>query len=195
MVTDFYEIKTAATTQPVTLVEAKAWCKITNATEDALITALIVAATEKAEKFTNRVFVTRTITGYLSGLDRSQYEVGYYLELRRAPLGSVTTVKVTEDESLETVSSDDYNVKETGGFPRIVFEEVNESPDRVPYPYQVEFVAGYGAAAAVPEAIKAAIMEAVCYWHSNRGDCGCGEELPGIAKGILREYKIINTFA
>jgi uncharacterized phiE125 gp8 family phage protein len=195
MVTDFYAIKTAATEQPVTLIEAKAWCKITNATEDTLITALIVAATEKAEKFTNRVFITRTFTGHISGLDCSAYERGLFIALRRAPLGSVTTVKVLVDDTLETVSSDDYNVKETGGFPRIIFEEVNESPDLIPYPYQVEFVAGYGAAAAVPEAIKTAIMEAVCYWHSNRGDCGGGEELPGIAKGILREYKIINTFA
>jgi uncharacterized phiE125 gp8 family phage protein len=196
MVTDFYEIETAASEQPVTLVEAKAWCKITNSTEDTLITALIVAATEKAEKFTNRVFITRTITGHISGLDCSQYERGLFIALRRAPLVSVTTVKVLVDDTLETVSSDDYNVKETGGFPRIVFEEVNENPDSLPpYPYQVEFVAGYGAAAAVPEAIKTAIMEAVCYWHSNRGDCGGGEELPGIAKGILREYKIINTFA
>jgi uncharacterized phiE125 gp8 family phage protein len=195
MVTDFYEIKTAASTQPVTLVEQKAWMKITNTTEDALITALIVAATEKAELYTNRVFVTRTFTGYLSGLACSQYEAGLYLELRRAPLGSITTVKVTEDDSLETVSSDDYNVKETGAFPRIVFEEINESPDRVPYPYQVEFVAGYGAAAAVPGAIKTAIMEAVSYWFYNRGDCGSGNELPGIAKGILGEYRILNTFA
>jgi uncharacterized phiE125 gp8 family phage protein len=195
MITDFYEIETAATEQPVTLTEVKAWCKITNTTEDALLTALIKAATEKAEKFTNRVFITRTITGHISGLARSCYEVGVFLTLRRAPLGSVTTVKVLEDDTLATVDSDDYNVKDTGGFPRIVFEEVNESPDRVPYPYQVEFVAGYGAAAAVPDAIKTAIMEAVCYWHSNRGDCGGGDELPGIAKGILREFKIINTFA
>jgi uncharacterized phiE125 gp8 family phage protein len=196
MVTDFYEIKTAATEQPVTLVEVKAWCKITHTTEDDMITALIVSATEKAEKYTNRVFVTRTFTGYLSGLDWScRYEVGPYIELRRAPLGSVTTVKVTEDDSLETVSSDDYNVKETGGFPRIVFEEINDQPDRIPYPYQVEFTAGYGAAAAVPGAIKTAIMETVCYWHQNRGDCGCGNELPGVAMGILGEYKIINTFA
>jgi uncharacterized phiE125 gp8 family phage protein len=196
MITDNYVVKTPATEQPVTLTEVKAWCKITNATEDALITALIKAATEKAEKFTNRVFITRTFTGHISGLDRSPcYEVGVFLTLRRAPLGSVTSVKVLEDDTLETVSSDDYNVKDTGGFPRIVFEEVNDSPDRVPYPYQVEFVAGYGAAAAVPDAIKTAIMEAVCYWHSNRGDCGGGDELPGIAKGILREFKIINTFA
>jgi len=104
-------------------------------------------------------------------------------------------VKVYVSDVLTTVDSDDYNVKDTGGFPRIIFEEVNDRPDSVPYPYQVEFTAGYGVAAAVPSAIKTAIMETVSYWHSNRGDCGGGDELPGIAKGILGEFKISNTFA
>jgi uncharacterized phiE125 gp8 family phage protein len=194
MVTDFYEIKTAATEQPVTLAEAKAWCKITHTAEDDIITDLIVSATEKAETINNRVYITRTFTGYLSGLDWScRYEVGPYIELRRAPLGTVTSVKVYDDETLETVSGDDYNVKETGGFPRIVFSEINESPDRIPYPYQVEFTAGYGAAADVPEVVKTKIKKAVSYCYYNRGDCG-GVDSPAV-ESILKYQKIINTFA
>jgi len=94
-----------------------------------------------------------------------------------------------------TISSDEYNLKEDSGFSRIVFEEVNDSPDRVPYPYQVTFVAGYGANSdAVPAPIKMAINEAVCYWYQNRGDCDGATELPPIAKGILGEYRILNTY-
>jgi len=92
-------------------------------------------------------------------------------------------------------SSDDYNLKPSSGFSKVVFEEVNESPDCVPYPYQVAFTAGYGATAStVPDPIKLAIKQIVAYWYKNRGDCGKGDELPGTAKALLREYRIINTY-
>jgi uncharacterized phiE125 gp8 family phage protein len=190
---DFYEIKTAATEEPVTKAEAKTWCKVTNTTEDDLFTELIVSATAKAELITNRVFITRTFTGYFSGFECSCYS-WRFLTLRRAPLLAVTNIKVMVDESLETISTDDYEVKEESSFSRVIFSEINETPDLIPYPYQVEFTAGYGAAAAVPGPIKTAIKEIVCYWHQNRGDCGEGGELPKLASEILKEYRIVHTF-
>lgn len=191
---DRYDVIIPAAEDPVTLAEAKAWCKITHSSEDALITALITAATQKAEIFTNRVFVERTFTGFFSHLECSKFEKGYYLALRRAPLLSVSAVEVTEDDSQVTVSTDDYNTKETPGFSRIIFEEVNHGPDAIPYPWEVDFTAGYGAAADVPKPIKVAIKAAVCYWHSNKGDCADTKELPGISKQLLSEYRILNTF-
>lgn len=194
MINDRYEIVTPAAEYPVTREEAKAWCKISHTAEDALIDALITAATEKAERITNRVFVERSFTGYFSGLECSKFEKGSYLALRRAPLLAVSVIEVTEDDAQVAVSSDDYNVKETSGFSRIIFEEVNYTPDNVPYPWQVDFTAGYGAAADVPEPIKVAIKAAVCYWYSNKGDCENTGELPGVSKAILKEYRILNTF-
>lgn len=191
---DYYDIVIPPAEEPVTLAEAKAWCKVTHTAEDAIFTALLTAATQKAEKFTNRVFIERTFTGFFAGLECSKFEKGLYLALRRGPLLSVATVKVTVDDAQETASTDDYNVKQTSGFSRVIFSEFSESPDVIPYPWQVDFTAGYGAAADVPEPIKVAIKEAVCYWYSNRGDCAVGEELPGIAKGILSEYRIVNTY-
>jgi len=194
MINDYYEVTTPAATEPVTLIEAKAWCKKTTTDEDALITALIRAATVKAELFTNRVFVERTFTGFFSGLDCSNND-GVYIELRRAPLTSVTSIKVMVDDVQDTVSTDVYDVQEESSFSRIIFSDTsNLDPDLIPYPYEVIFIAGYGAAAAVPDPIKTAIMEIVCNWHQNRGDCGEGDEIPGIAKGILSEYRILNTF-
>ena len=52
MNTDFYEIKTAATELPVTLEEAKDWCRITHTSEDVLIDSLIQAATTSLEAIT-----------------------------------------------------------------------------------------------------------------------------------------------
>lgn len=193
MNSDFYKIKTAASELPVTKVEAKAWCKVTHTSEDDLFNSLIAAATAKAELFTNRVFVQRTFTGSFSGFECSKFD-GVNFTLRRAPFISLTSVKVMVDDVLETISTDDYNMQEEHGFSRIIFTATDESPDDIPYPYQVEFVAGYGAASAVPEPIKTAILETICYWHKNRGDCGEGSEIPGIAKGILGEFRILNTY-
>lgn len=191
---DFYTVTVDPAVQPVTLDEAKLWCKVTHTVDNALITALIVAATQKAELFTNRIFIERTIQGEFAGFECSQHEKGYFIELRRSPVQSVTSVKVYIDDVLTTISADEYNLKSVHGFSRIVFEEVNDNPDYIPYPYQVVFVAGYGLAVAVLEPVKLAIKEAVCYWYQNRGDCACGDELPGTAKAILREYRILNTF-
>lgn len=194
MTSDNYELIVPATENPVTLEDAKAWCKVCHSSEDTLFQALITAATQKAERFTNRVFIERTFTGFFSGLSCSKFEKGLYLELRRAPLISVSSVEATVDDEQETTSTDDYDVKENPGFSRIIFNEVSQSLDLIPYPWQVDFVAGYGAAAAVPEPIKMAIRETVCYWRANRGDCGKGDELPSIAKAILGEYRIVNTY-
>ena len=196
MMLDHYVLSVAPTTLPVLLCDVKSWGRITWDTDDTMLESLMLAATQKAEQFTNRVFIQRTFTGYFECLECPHgYEKGYYLALRRAPIVSVTTVKVYEDDILETISSDDYDLKPTAGFSRIIFSEINNSPDTVPYPYQVEFVAGYGTKTTdVPEPIKLAIKQTVSYWYQNRGDCDCGSEMPGTAKEILGEYRILNTY-
>ena len=197
MIDDFYE-QAAVVTYPVSLAEVKLWCKLSTSTvEDTLLNSLITAATEAAEKYTNRLFISRTVTGYYAFLDgSSDFENGYFITLRRAPVTAVTTVKVYVDDVLTTIEATEYNLKQSnGGFSRIVFEEVNDSPDYGSYPYQVAFTAGYGVATAVPEMIKTAIKETIANWYQNRGDCGSGSELPSIAKGILGAYRISNTFS
>lgn len=188
---DYYEVTTPAGSEPVSLTEAKAWCKVTHTVDDALITALIVAATAKAELYTNRVFEPRTFKGWFAGVECSRYERGAYLALRRAPLLAVSAVTLTVDDAPETVSTDDYTVKPTAGYSRVIFSGMESDPDSdVPYPYQVEFTAGGGA----DETIKVAIKETVAYWYTNRGDCAVDGELPAIAQGILGEYRIVNTY-
>ncbi len=53
-------LKTAPTVEPVTLDEAKLHLKIDGADDNALITSLIIAARDLAERETSRVFITQT---------------------------------------------------------------------------------------------------------------------------------------
>lgn len=192
---DLYEVTTPPAEYPVTLAEAKEACRITHSAEDDLITALIQAATLKLETYTNRIFIERSITGYFQSLACSKWEKNLFLMIRRAPLISVDTVEVTENDAQTSVTTDEYDVKVTAAFPRIIFNgEGSYSPDRIPYPWQVEFQAGYGAAADVPEAIKLIIMQFVCFLYRNRGDCADAPAMPQTVKAFADEYRILNTF-
>lgn len=192
---DYYIITTPAVEYPITLAEAKAACRITTTAEDDLISALIIAATAKLEEYTNRVFVERSFTGFFECLECSKFEKGYFLAIRRAPLQSVSSVELTENEILAAVSSDYYDLKETPSFARIVFNgEGSFSPDRIPYPWQVDFVAGHGDAVDVPELIKMAIKQYVCFLYRNRGDCADAPGMPDTVKAIADEWRIVNTY-
>jgi hypothetical protein len=64
------QIEKPASAQPVTLEEAKTFLRVTLTDDDLLITALIEAATESAESFTNRSFC---IKGFRQSLDSFPY--------------------------------------------------------------------------------------------------------------------------
>jgi len=51
-----------AVTEPVTLQEAKDWCRIDVADDDSLITSLITAARIMCENYANLSFIKRTVT-------------------------------------------------------------------------------------------------------------------------------------
>lgn len=181
---DYYEITTPVTVEPVLLADAKSWCRITHSSEDALITSLIKTATLQLEHYTNRAFSTRTMTGYFSGLDVSRYEDGPYLTLRRCPLLSLTSLKCGG----VVAGSGTYEVRETPGFSRVVFNEVPEYDGDAVYPFEAVFTAGY---TTVPEDIKTAIKQYVCLLFSARGDC---DILPKYIKTIVAHYRTLNTF-
>jgi len=101
------KIITAAAAYPVTVAEAKVWCKITDpgyTSEDNLITMLVAAMTEYAEHLTGRAFVERTLE-----LNLDCFE--YCIELPYAPLIGIDSIKYTDiNDAEQTVTSTDYEV-------------------------------------------------------------------------------------
>ena len=196
---DYYDITVVATEEPVTLTEAKTWVRRGAVTaDDTLLTSLISAVTASDEKYCNRVFVTRTFEGFFDSLCASRYESVPFIQVRRAPIGAISSVEVMSSDSWTAFT--DYILKETGGFPRILFPNgiTDASPDSdVAYPLKVTFTAGYGAASAVPEDIKTAIKAHIAFLYENRGDTISEGSLgmPLEAKAIYNgKYQIINTF-
>ena len=192
------DIEVVPSGDPVTLVEAKAWLRMRTTADDALITALITAATLFGEKFCNRVFVEREYFGFFDGLRRSNQEFYQFVMIRRAPLASIESVAVYSGGSYSAFT--DYVLKETNGFSRLIFENclVDGDPDaNAVYPLKVGFKAGYGNVAAVPEDIKTAIKEHVSFLYENRGDAVAEGKLsmPLEVRSIYSgKYRILNTF-
>lgn len=147
---------TAPTTEPVSRTEAKDHVRETGTTQDALIDELIKAARILCENATSRSFITQTWRLTMDDFPRD----GSPIRLDRPPLVSVESVKYIDSTGVEqTLASGEYVVDTSTLYGEIVlaygatWPNVRAGRGAV----TVNYTAGYGAAAAVPETIKAAI--------------------------------------
>jgi uncharacterized phiE125 gp8 family phage protein len=141
---------TVAATEPVTLAEVKAYCKIdTGTTDDDILTELITTAREQCEDFTGISIIVRTVTTVLNNTCGNIY-------LPYCPLISLTSVTDQDGDTL--VVDQDYKLSGTM-FPQLVFPK----QDRLTLVYN----AGYGIP---PSRIKTAILQQVFYLYENRGE-------------------------
>ena len=152
------------TVEPVTLAEAKLFARIDDTADDALITALIIAARENVEKQTGRSMTTQT---WKATLDFLPY--AYIFELINRPLISVTSIKAyNEDGTSESIDSGDIIIDEANGRVSII-NDATVTGDRRIEAFEVVYVSGYGATASdVPEWAKLAIKQMVAHWYENR---------------------------
>ena len=161
--------------EPVTLDEAKANSNVTTTADDDLIYRLIQAATDYTEELLGRVLVQRTID-YKS--DQFPMWDEWPITLPFPPLISIDSIQYYDSEdTLQTWSSDNYDVHVTPRYGGLVYPKRNTSwpstrafRDSVIITYQ----AGYDALSAnnvndrVPEPIRQAILMLVSHLYENR---------------------------
>jgi uncharacterized phiE125 gp8 family phage protein len=151
---------TPPTEEPVTLTEAKAYLRVDGTSDDTLITSLIVAAREKCEEISRRAFITQTLE---ETFDRWCLN----LKLLRPPLVSVTSVKYTDFFTVQSTWTN-YRV-DTSSEPGVVqFYTVPGVALAPTGGIVIRYVAGYGAAANVPQRIKSAVLSVVMAWYESR---------------------------
>lgn len=160
------KIITPPASEPVLLADAVLHCRIDGTDENALVTALIVAAREYCEKYSGRAYITQTIRASFDGWPR------FPIRLPRPPLASVTSVKYFGEDNTEyTLDAANYYVDtdtEPGrialasgiSLPATTLRDINA--------VQVTYTAGYGNAAAVPQRVKQAMLLLIGYWYQNR---------------------------
>lgn len=149
------DLNTAATEEPVSLAEMKVYLRVQHGDDDTAITNLIVSARQWAESFTNRQLVTATWDLYME-----EFHGATRLLIPKPPLGSITTFAFLDTGgNSQTWDASNFTVN-TVALPGEVTEAFGISWPAVRKQYNaitITYVAGYGAASAVPEAIKNAI--------------------------------------
>lgn len=155
--------------EPLTLSEVKEWCKIDGTSEDAILTALIIAAREICEQYTCVSFVQREFSCWLNNYNGSTY----------LPYGPIRSVDAVYDENLNEV---DFTLRTTdNGFAQI------NTPRMI---LKVEYIGGYEAEKGdneLPEALRTALKAQVLYLYENRGDAQ--DPISPIAAAILNQFK------
>jgi len=165
-------LASAPAEQPVTLDEAKKHLRVLNTAEDTLISALVMAATAHLEGrsgILGRALVTQT---WEMRIDCFPWR---RIELPMPPLQSVTSLKYIDDAGVEqTMPTADYVVDAQHMIGRIRPAHGTQWPSTLDDEgaVRITFVAGYGAAGAVPQPIKQAILLLVGHWWINREAVG-----------------------
>jgi len=192
-----YQTVTPATTYPVTTVEAVAHVNAQGVGDDDYLASLNIAATAWAEEYTGRAFINRTYKAFLDAwpVDTRGYQLTT-LDLPKPPLVSVTHVKTYDDaDAVTTFSSASYFVDTNSLKGRLALRTTAAWPSvtRTANGIEIQWVAGYGAAADVPQPIKQAILLLVGHWYANREAVKVGETVANIPMGVealLNAYRV-----
>lgn len=186
-------LQTAPTSEPVTTAEAKAHLRITTSDDDTYIGTLIAVARKHVETITGRALINQTWDYFLDN-----FPAGDKIVIPLPRLSSVTTVKYTDKDNVQTVFSSGSYIVDTNNEPGQIVLAYGESwPTFTPRPInavEIRFVAGYGSGAAnIPEGIKQAMLLLIAHWYENREpvtDMNM-KEIPETVNALLWPYRVI----
>lgn len=197
------EVTSEPAIEPVTLIEARNYVRISHLDDDTLLESMITASRVFVEQYLNRKLITQTIkltldlpySDKLDHLGDGVYDLPStalsgdmprVIKLYGEPIQSITSVVLyDQDGNNSTYSASNYYL-DTG---RLVQKRdavwgVTFRPEAA---MVVTYVAGYGSNASdVPGGIKQAILAHVQYMYDQRMLC----DMPQICLNILQPYKI-----
>ncbi len=200
-------VVTSPTTEPLTLAEARAHCRIDQTEDSGLLAGYILAAREFAENYTRRKFVTQTLDYTLEAWPykevdsgRGYYECRYRVELPVPDVQSITYVKYLDSNgALQTLAATQYVLRKDGPvaylepakdatWPDVSEKPALASPTVVAAPITVRFVAGSDA---VPDSIRVAIQFHVEIMYDR--DPNARESLEFARDSLLNPYRYIRV--
>lgn len=158
-------VKTQPAEEPITLEEAKTHLRVWCDADDDYITALITAARIYAERFQRRSYITQTLELRMDGFPC------YLIDLPRPPAISATSIKyIDSNGDTQTLDAAKYTTDFNSYVARVVpaYNETWPTTRFVIDSVTIEYVAGYGDAADVPETIKQAMLLLIGVWYENR---------------------------
>ncbi len=173
---------TAPGSMPVTVAEVALQVRFDLTDESDLIDIYIAAITAKAESRLKRALITQTWKVELFKFPADSEGIPLFM----GPVSAVNSVKYLDvDGDLQTLSDSVYSLVNDGedNRPRVIldYDQTWPSCREQTGSVVVEYVAGYGVAAAVPNAIKAWILINVATLYENRETVVVGSSVDDIA--------------
>jgi len=213
---------TSPLTEPLSLAEIKFYLKVTGTSEDVLLTQIITAIRKSCEDWTGRALVTQTWTLWRDAFPHRQKDRlphdGYFelpvdfadesqrmISIPRPPLQSVTFLKTcSAGNQAVTFDASKYFVDTASEPGRIVLNPSSSWPTdlRLANAVEIEFVAGYGDASAVPGALRQGmllwikLLYADRNWLFEQGESTAGlidfnrSDVPPLVTSLWSPYKI-----
>jgi len=175
---------TAPAEEPISIAEAKGHLRETSTGQDALIQGLIIAAREYAETYTRRRFITQTWE-----LLRDCFPA-FGIEMPNAPLLSVVSITYLDTAGQAQVLDQSaylVDIKTVPGRISPAYGEVWPPTIAQMNAVTIQFTAGYGAAAAVPQGIKAALQILIQYFEQRDANAA----LLQAAERVLAPYRVV----
>lgn len=180
-----YKLKTAPAEEPITTTEAKTHLRVDGSTDDTYIGTLIKTARRYAEAFLNQKLITQTWYCYLD-----KFPASGEIMIKNGPVQSLTAITYQDENDAEqTLSTDDYVVDTATDPARVEITTIPATYDKL-NAIRIEYVAGYGAAADVPETIKHAMLLYMGSLYENRGDEG-HRTIPAAVNQLLSQSRIM----
>lgn len=149
-INDFTAIPIAPITEPVTVAEAKSYCRVSGSAEDSLFTILITQAREAIEVATGLSLIPKDITTYFNNISGG-------FEIPFGPI-DISTFQLfdMEQDALEITGTDLQLIGDE--FPKLVYPKYAN--------LKATYEAGY---TTIPTDLKVAILDQVSYDYENRG--------------------------
>lgn len=148
-------------TEPVTVAELKTYARIDSSAYDTMLGGLITACRKAIEGHSGRKLITQTLEMYLDDFPEYNGEI----LLPYPPVQSVSSIYYNRESDgvLTLLAASLYRVDSVSLYARITPAYDEDWPDTRAQinNVKISYIAGYGAAAAVPEEIKTAI-KAIC---------------------------------
>lgn len=182
-------VVSAPASEPISLAEVKAHCRIYGSEDDGLIAGYLMAARVYTESVTGRRLVTQTLDYFIDNLSADE------ILLPVAPVQSVTSITYIDDSgATQTLSVGAYTTVGRRYWTAIV-PTVNASWPGVRNQAEsvtVRFVAGHTSTNPVPEPIRQAILMLAGHLYENRETVVVGqapEVLPMAYDFLLTDYR------
>ena len=149
-INDFSAVPIAPIVEPVTVAEAKSYCRVTTNAEDALFGTLITSAREAIEVATGLSLIPKNVTTYFNNIS-GNFDIPF------GPI-DVATFELfdMEQNALEVTGTD--------------LQLIGDEFPKLAYPHYANLKATYEAGyTTIPADLKLAILDQVSYDYENRG--------------------------